>query len=335
MGYRSYNPALFRFTSPDSESPFGVGGVNLYAYCVNDPINCTDPSGHGPVTWLIRKTIGLAVRAGLNEATADSISTGMSTLRLGWMENAAEITTSLSTGCIGLYSSKDDPDKGAKMVWASVGIGAAVGGYLLFQFGGFLNRGCRRASRRQPARTAQHLRSPQPVTRDNLYTGDPALISMTPLSGEPVITRPRPVNMANRPLSPLPESAQDAMAGVSQRQLPRRTQTSSMVDNTHQGSRTARNAHPGERHISWGTTQVMGSDSMTELSTTNLNTESIYENLHFYESVDDFEDMGRVRFETPGTVSYRHTAHAITPSESNRGRRTLLQQPPRGILKRR
>jgi RHS repeat-associated protein len=48
-GYRVYQTRLMRFLSPDSWSPFDAGGINSYAYCLNDPVNRDDPSGHGPI----------------------------------------------------------------------------------------------------------------------------------------------------------------------------------------------------------------------------------------------------------------------------------------------
>jgi RHS repeat-associated protein len=45
-GYRAFNPVLMRFNSPDSWSPFGEGGLNTYAYCVGNPVNRADQTGH-------------------------------------------------------------------------------------------------------------------------------------------------------------------------------------------------------------------------------------------------------------------------------------------------
>ncbi|WP_434571320.1 RHS repeat-associated core domain-containing protein [Pseudomonas sp. Z3-8] len=50
-GYRAFDPVLMRFNSPDSLSPFGKGGLNAYAYCIGDPVNKSDPSGHFPNVW--------------------------------------------------------------------------------------------------------------------------------------------------------------------------------------------------------------------------------------------------------------------------------------------
>ncbi|KJH66293.1 hypothetical protein UF16_16265 [Chromobacterium violaceum] len=61
-GYRTYDPALMRFQGPDSQSPFGAGGINPYAYCSGDPVNRSDPSGH--LSWQGWSGIGLGV-AGL------------------------------------------------------------------------------------------------------------------------------------------------------------------------------------------------------------------------------------------------------------------------------
>ncbi|MFJ4390488.1 RHS repeat-associated core domain-containing protein [Pseudomonas soli] len=47
-GTRGYSPALMRFLSADSWSPFGEGGVNAYAYCGGDPVNQVDPTAHAP-----------------------------------------------------------------------------------------------------------------------------------------------------------------------------------------------------------------------------------------------------------------------------------------------
>lgn len=65
-GYRVYSPALRRFHSADSLSPFAAGGINAYAYGTGDPINNADPSGHSASSILVTLMAvgGLAVGAG-------------------------------------------------------------------------------------------------------------------------------------------------------------------------------------------------------------------------------------------------------------------------------
>lgn len=47
-GHRLFKTSLMRFCSPDTFSPFDTGGMNAYAYCLNDPVNKVDPSGKTP-----------------------------------------------------------------------------------------------------------------------------------------------------------------------------------------------------------------------------------------------------------------------------------------------
>ena len=55
-GHRLYNPRLMRFISPDRWSPFFKGGLNPYAYCLNDPVNAKDPRGRSPAGPVIQRT---------------------------------------------------------------------------------------------------------------------------------------------------------------------------------------------------------------------------------------------------------------------------------------
>ncbi|MGE8357512.1 MAG: RHS repeat-associated core domain-containing protein, partial [Microvirgula sp.] len=45
-GTRSYDPGIQRFLTADPYSPFSVGGINPYAFCVGDPVNRLDTTGY-------------------------------------------------------------------------------------------------------------------------------------------------------------------------------------------------------------------------------------------------------------------------------------------------
>ena len=65
LNARYYNPAWRRFISPDNTSyldPDTPNGLNLYAYCNNDPVNYSDTSGHFPVLAVI---LGLSAVIGM------------------------------------------------------------------------------------------------------------------------------------------------------------------------------------------------------------------------------------------------------------------------------
>ncbi|PVZ20338.1 MULTISPECIES: RHS repeat-associated core domain-containing protein [unclassified Pseudomonas] len=52
-GNRALNPAMLRFMQPDRLGPFGRGGLNVYAHCNADPVNCVDRDGYMPLrAWL-------------------------------------------------------------------------------------------------------------------------------------------------------------------------------------------------------------------------------------------------------------------------------------------
>ncbi|WP_367598419.1 RHS repeat-associated core domain-containing protein [Pseudomonas fulva] len=69
-GYRLYRPALMRFGAPDNLSPFGQGMLNAYAYCMGDPVNQSDPSGHFAVRGLYKYAGQITIVASLATGTA-------------------------------------------------------------------------------------------------------------------------------------------------------------------------------------------------------------------------------------------------------------------------
>jgi len=89
-GYRAFNPGLMRFNSPDSLSPFGEGGVNAYAYCVGDPVNRTDPTGHFPNLWKALLNV-LKLRTPSTRAATSVQSTAVSAANAVPSQNIATV----------------------------------------------------------------------------------------------------------------------------------------------------------------------------------------------------------------------------------------------------
>ncbi|WP_446470494.1 RHS repeat domain-containing protein [Xenorhabdus stockiae] len=136
-GYRTYSPVLMRFTAPDSLSPFGAGGLNPYAYCLGDPVNHSDPSGH--MSWssifgIVLGTVGLL--AGL----AMAIPTGGASLSIDGAIIAGIGFLGDATSIASAATEESNPQASAILGWASLGLGAlSLGSGLL----GGLTRGMR------------------------------------------------------------------------------------------------------------------------------------------------------------------------------------------------
>ncbi|MBD2803598.1 hypothetical protein ID855_02490 [Xenorhabdus sp. ZM] len=137
-GYRSYNPVLMRFTAPDSLSPFGAGGLNPYAYCLGDPINRHDPSGHisvGSILGIVFGTIGMII------GLAAAIPTGGASLSIGAAIVAGVGFLGDATGIASAATEESNPQASAILNWVSLGLGAVSLGSALL---GGLARGMRK-----------------------------------------------------------------------------------------------------------------------------------------------------------------------------------------------
>ncbi|MFJ3466788.1 RHS repeat domain-containing protein [Pseudomonas sp. NPDC090201] len=137
--YRPYDPVLMCFLSPDSQSPFGAGGINPYAYCAGDPVNRIDPDGH---SWVNYALAGAGLAIGVASAIAGFgalLTVGASICYAGsaaltpsaMMVLAAGMLdlVSLGTGVAGLVAEHTGADQNVASVlgWVSLGTGLAAG----------------------------------------------------------------------------------------------------------------------------------------------------------------------------------------------------------------
>ena len=128
-GYRSFNPVLMRFNSPDSLSPFGDGGFNAYAYCLGDPVNYLDPDGHIP--WWIGLVAGVAatvltvgIAAPVTAALGVSAATAGAVAAVATKVSIAATVISVGSG-FGSAMTKGGLSEG--LGWLSLGSGIVAG----------------------------------------------------------------------------------------------------------------------------------------------------------------------------------------------------------------
>ncbi len=118
-GYRAYSPTLMRFLAPDSMSPFGAGGLNAYSYCLGDPVNRVDPTGH--MSWQSILGIGLSILG----IVASVLTMGAAT---PWA--VAALGLAVTSGLAGIASEvvnelAPDSQAGEILGWISFGLGLA------------------------------------------------------------------------------------------------------------------------------------------------------------------------------------------------------------------
>ena len=161
LNARYYNPEWRRFISPDDTAyldPECANGLNLYAYCYNDPVNHVDLSGHDPKWYNIAAGIGIVLfvaativlTAGLAGAVIGGVAGG---IIYGAAIGAVTLgTIGAGVGAVGgmIFDAASGNDFGTSIwTWTKAGfaigtiggavIGGAIGGAAAYSVTGLSN----------------------------------------------------------------------------------------------------------------------------------------------------------------------------------------------------
>ncbi|WHN66538.1 RHS repeat-associated core domain-containing protein [Cysteiniphilum sp. QT6929] len=145
QGTRAYNPILHRFMQMDGVgySPFGQGGLNGYAYGLNNPVMNFDPSGHFSFpSWLNYTLAGVGIAGAL-------FSGGASLSLTGSAFAAAEFSAFLGLAS-GVSDIAVEATHGNNQTLNKVAFGLGVASIAFDLYGGkrFLKMGAKSASNR-------------------------------------------------------------------------------------------------------------------------------------------------------------------------------------------
>ena len=97
--YRYYDPKVGRWISSDSIdylNPESINGLNLYCYCMNNPIMYADPSGNLPF-FILTAIIGAVIGVGIT-AAVDYIPDKKFNLHWGWYVGAGVLGAVIGAG---------------------------------------------------------------------------------------------------------------------------------------------------------------------------------------------------------------------------------------------
>lgn len=107
-----------RFHSPDPWSPFTTGEINPYTYCLSDPVNRVDPSGHFSL---------FGVKFGWKELIG-AVFSFIASIAVGVLTGGASLAVQIGAGALvgGVTSAASEAigelAEGRTPTWSSIGV---------------------------------------------------------------------------------------------------------------------------------------------------------------------------------------------------------------------